>query len=53
MIHQELNLSRQRTVAAILAWCDDGWACRSAFRLRYEPERSYDHIGFRVAAVRS
>jgi formylglycine-generating enzyme required for sulfatase activity len=33
------------------AWCDDGWACRSAFRLRYEPERRYDHIGFRVAVV--
>jgi sulfatase modifying factor 1 len=34
------------------AWCDDGWACRSAFRLRFEPERRYDHIGFRVAVVR-
>jgi formylglycine-generating enzyme required for sulfatase activity len=34
------------------AWCDDGWACRSAFRLRFEPERRYDHIGFRVVAVR-
>jgi formylglycine-generating enzyme len=33
------------------AWGDDGWACRSAFRLRYEPERRADHIGFRVAAV--
>jgi formylglycine-generating enzyme required for sulfatase activity len=33
------------------AWCDDGWPCRSAFRLRYEPERLSDHIGFRVAAV--
>lgn len=32
------------------AWGDDGWACRSANRLRYEPERRYDHIGFRVAA---
>jgi len=32
-------------------WADDGWACRSAFRLRFEPERRYDHIGFRVAAV--
>jgi formylglycine-generating enzyme len=29
-------------------WSDDGWACRSAFRLRFEPERRYDHIGFRV-----
>jgi formylglycine-generating enzyme required for sulfatase activity len=35
------------------AWNDDGWACRSAFRLRYEPERRADHIGFRVVLVRS
>jgi formylglycine-generating enzyme len=33
------------------AWDDDGKHCRSAFRLRYEPERGYDHIGFRVVAV--
>jgi sulfatase modifying factor 1 len=33
------------------AWCDDGWPCRSACRLRFEPERRYDHIGFRVVAV--
>jgi formylglycine-generating enzyme len=33
-------------------WADDGWALRSAFRLRFEPERRYDHIGFRVVAVR-
>jgi formylglycine-generating enzyme required for sulfatase activity len=33
-------------------WTDDGWVCRSAFRLRFEPERRYDHIGFRVAVVR-
>ena len=33
------------------AWNDDAWACRSALRLRYEPERSSDHIGFRVALV--
>jgi formylglycine-generating enzyme required for sulfatase activity len=33
------------------AWCDDGLACRSARRLRYETERRYDHIGFRVAVV--
>ena len=33
------------------AWCDDGWAHRSAFRLRFEPERRADHIGFRVALV--
>lgn len=34
------------------AWTDDGWACRSAFRLRFEPERRYDHIGFRIVVVR-
>ena len=33
-------------------WADDGWPCRSAFRLRFEPERRWDHIGFRVALVR-
>jgi formylglycine-generating enzyme required for sulfatase activity len=33
------------------AWCDDGLACRSARRHRYEPERRFDHIGFRVALV--
>jgi formylglycine-generating enzyme len=32
-------------------WADDGWPCRSAFRLRFEPARRYDHIGFRVVAV--
>ena len=34
------------------AWTDDGWPCRSACRLRFEPERRYDHIGFRIVAVR-
>jgi formylglycine-generating enzyme required for sulfatase activity len=34
------------------AWSDDGWASRSAFRQRFEPERRADHIGFRVVAVR-
>lgn len=33
-------------------WADHGWPCRSAFRLRFEPQRRYDHIGFRVVAVR-
>jgi sulfatase modifying factor 1 len=33
-------------------WSDDGWPCRSAFRLRFEPERRYDHIGFRIVVVR-
>ena len=35
------------------AWTDDGKYCRSALRLRYEPERGYDHIGFRVVLVKS
>ena len=33
------------------AWNDAGVFCRSALRLRYEPERRSDHIGFRVALV--
>lgn len=33
------------------AWGDDGWASRSAFRQRFEPERRADHIGIRIAAV--
>ena len=33
-------------------WADEGWPCRSAFRVRFEPERRHDHIGFRVVAVR-
>lgn len=33
------------------AWDDEGKYLRSAFRLRYEPERRADHIGFRVVAV--
>jgi sulfatase modifying factor 1 len=33
------------------AWNDPGVFCRSAQRFRYEPERSSDHIGFRVALV--
>lgn len=32
-------------------WADDGWACRSAFRARFEPERRANHIGFRVVAA--
>src|SRR5205823_6667269 len=34
------------------AWTDNGWPRRSASRLRFEPERRSDHIGFRVIAVR-
>jgi formylglycine-generating enzyme required for sulfatase activity len=30
------------------AWTDEARFCRSAFRLRYEPPRRADHIGFRV-----
>lgn len=48
-LHDILATSRVRRGGA---WSDDGWPCRSAFRLRFEPERRYDHIGFRVAAVR-
>ena len=33
------------------AWTDDGAMCRSALRLRYEPERTSDHIGFRCVAI--
>jgi len=33
------------------AWIEEGWVCRSALRLRYEPHRGSDHIGFRVALV--
>jgi formylglycine-generating enzyme required for sulfatase activity len=33
-------------------WADDGWPSRSAFRQRFEPQRRYDHIGFRVVLVR-
>lgn len=31
------------------AWMDDPSFCRSALRLRFEPERRADHIGFRVS----
>lgn len=33
------------------SWSGEGGACRSALRLRFEPERRYDQIGFRVVAV--
>lgn len=33
-------------------YADPGWACRSAFRQRFEPERRHEHIGLRVVAVR-
>lgn len=34
------------------AWMDPATFCRSAMRLRYEPERRADHIGFRVVIMR-
>lgn len=34
------------------AWMDPAGFCRSALRMKYEPERKSDHIGFRVALVR-
>lgn len=33
------------------AWTDSAKFCRSAMRLRYEPPRRADHIGFRVVVV--
>jgi formylglycine-generating enzyme required for sulfatase activity len=33
-------------------YADDGWACRSAFQLRFEPEQRHEHIGFRVDLAR-
>ena len=33
------------------AWIEDERFCRSGLRLRYEPERGSDHIGFRVFLV--
>jgi sulfatase modifying factor 1 len=47
-LHERRASSRVRRGGC---WTDDGWPCRSAFRLRFEPERRYDHIGFRVVAV--
>ena len=31
------------------AWIEGEAFCRSAARLRYEPDRGSDHIGFRVS----
>ena len=47
--HEHGGVSRVRRGGC---WADEGWPCRSAFRLRFEPERRHDHIGFRVVAVR-
>jgi formylglycine-generating enzyme len=46
--NRDVSFSRVRRGGA---WCDDGWPCRSAFRVRFEPERRSDHIGFRVVVV--
>jgi sulfatase modifying factor 1 len=35
------------------AWTDSPAFCRSALRLRYEPDRRADHIGFRIVVFRS
>src|SRR5262245_46713164 len=35
------------------AWMDDGVYCRSAMRVRFEPPRRSEHIGFRVAVVKT
>ncbi|MCY7351723.1 MAG: SUMF1/EgtB/PvdO family nonheme iron enzyme [Cytophagaceae bacterium] len=35
------------------AWIEEGCTCRSAYRIRYEPERRSDHIGFRIAIART
>jgi sulfatase modifying factor 1 len=34
-------------------WSDEGWPCRSGFRLRYEPERRHEHIGMRLVLVQT
>ncbi len=52
--HQKGAQNRDGTYSRVRrggAWNDDGIFCRSAFRLRYEPERRSDHIGFRVVLV--
>lgn len=49
------SVNRDGTVSRVRrggCWADEGWPCRSAARLRFEPERRHDHIGFRIVAVR-
>jgi hypothetical protein len=41
-----------RGLRRVGCWADEGWPCRSAFRVRFEPDRRSDHIGFRITAVR-
>ncbi|HTF88153.1 MAG TPA: formylglycine-generating enzyme family protein [Planctomycetota bacterium] len=47
-LNQTRDTSRARRGGC---WADEGWPLRSAFRLRFEPERRYDHIGFRILAL--
>ena len=49
LVNRDGTVSRVRRGGC---WADQGWPCRSASRLRFEPERRHDHIGFRVVAVR-
>ena len=47
--------NRDRTYSRVRrggAWVEKAAFCRSASRLRYEPERRADHIGFRVIVFR-
>ena len=49
-------VNRDGTVSRVRrggGWTDDGWALRSAFRLRFPPASRDDHIGFRVFAVQA
>jgi formylglycine-generating enzyme required for sulfatase activity len=50
LVSRDDNSSRIRRGGC---WADDGWPCRSACRIRFEPERRADHIGFRVVAVQT
>jgi formylglycine-generating enzyme len=52
--HESAARNRDGTISRVRrggGWLDDGWACRSAARFRFEAERRYDHIGFRIVAV--
>lgn len=49
MMNRTGDYSRSRRGSC---WPDGGWVCRSAFRQRFEPDRRYDHIGFRVVVVK-
>ncbi len=52
---QQGTPNRDRTYSRVRrggAWTDQAQFCRSAFRLRYEPPRRADHIGFRIALVK-